>query len=1008
VRPEVTARERWLWSCLVAVNVVTHLASLGARAVSHDESLHAYYSYELATTGHYRHDPMMHGPFLFHVTAATFRVLGDSEATARLPQALAGIALVPALFFYRRLLGRKAAFVAAVLVSASPAILFYGRYARNDVFMALFALAWLYGALRYLATRRLPFLVLAAVAQSLSFCAKETAFLTGLSFGSFFAGLALVRVLRGRERLRDSPAAHLALVMATTVLPFLTAFVHRMVGWDPADFDSPAARARAAALVPAALAASVLLAAAFCRRGGPRGLRFAEWLAAAAAFWAAPVALYTTFFTNVPRGLTSGLVGSLGYWLGQHGVARGGQPWFYYVMLGALYEPLTLGLALSVAAAAAARRVLHGRACSVTTALLAWWTASSLVAYSVAGEKMPWLLVHVALPSCLLAARALAAGLERSAGRVSRGPAAVLLAAPTALAAALAPLLWLGPFAGRGLAAAEAATRALTQAGAVCALAVAVAWALRAARRRDALALLGLGACVTLGLFTARSALRLTFVNHDRADELLVYAHGTPDLTRTMREIEAVAQRTGSGFALPVAFDDDSAWPLTWYLRRFHQQRYLAGADVTGPRLAAPIAIVGSKNLPRVEKLLERDYVRRDYRLIWWPIEDYDAPPSRLLGSLVDPARRRWLLRYVWTHETGYGSADWPQRHDFALFVRRDLAAPPLAPGDPAPTVAAPVPAAPFVETFGLVPRAIWAGVYDGRPLAGPSAVAVGPGGRRYVADTGNDRVVVLDEAGGFVRAFGSGCALARGGCVDPDGAGPLLPGDGQLEAPAGIAVGRDGTVFVADTGNGRVALFDASGRFLRNWSRVPGASASPRLLDDPTGIAVDPSSGRVAVADTGHDRVLLFARDGRLSAEHGGPGREAGRFAGPVGVAFGGDGSLHVADPANHRLQRFDAALAGTGEWPADSWSAAGRPYLAVTGAGAVYAGDPANGRVLAYAVTGDLAGALAISGDAAGEGFAPAGLALDERRGELLVADPPRGRIVVLPVGGGTAAGH
>jgi uncharacterized protein (TIGR03663 family) len=991
MRPEVTTRERWLWSCLLAVNVLTHLVSLGARAVSHDESLHAYYSYELATRGRFRHDPMMHGPFLFHVTAATFRVLGDSETTARLPQALAGIALVPALFFWRLLLGRKAAFLAAVLVSTSPAILFYGRYARNDVFMALFALGWLYGALRYLETRRPRFLLLAALAQSLSFCAKETAFLTGLAFGSFFAGLALVRALRGRERPRKSAAAHLALLMATTVLPFLTAFVHRTAGWDPADFDSPAALLRAAALLPVAFAASVVLAAAFCRRAEPDGLRFADWLAAAAAFWVAPLALFTTFFTNVPRGLTSGIVGSLGYWLGQHGVARGGQPWFYYLLLGALYEPLTLGLALLAATAVVLRRARGGRSCSVTTALLAWWTVVSLVAYSVAGEKMPWLLVHVALPACLLAARTLASAWQGLGGRVPRAPVVVLLAAPTALAVAAVPLAWLGPFEGRTLESAQATTRALTQTGAVCALAVGAAWAVRAAgRRRDALVLLGLGACGALGLFTARSAFRLAFVNYDRADELLVYAHGSPDLTRTMREIEAVAQRTGQGFALPIATDDDSAWPLTWYLRRYHQARYLPGDDLVGPRLFAAVALVGSKNLPRVEGRLAPDYVRRDYRLVWWPIEDYDAPASQLLGALVDPVRRRWLLRYVLTRETGYASADWPQRHDFALFVRRDLAAPAVAPGAAAPAGVPPAPAAPYVETFALVPRAIWAGVYDGRSLARPSAAAAGPGGLRYIADTGNDRVVVLDADGGFVRAFGSGCALARGECAD-----------GQLHAPAGIAIGPDGTVHVADTGNGRVVLFDARGRFLRHWSRVPGAAASPRLLDDPTGIAVDPASGRVAVADTGHDRVLVFTREGRLAAELGGAGREAGRFAGPVGVAWSGDGSLHVADAAHRRLRRFDASLAETGEWPADSWTAADRPYLAVTAAGAVYAGDPAHGRVLAYAATGDLAGALAVSEAAGVPGLAPAGLALDERRGELLVADPAHGRIVVLPVG-------
>lgn len=992
MRPDVTPLERVLWACLLVVNAATHLAALGARGVSHDESLHAYYSYELATYGRYQHDPMMHGPFLFHVTATAFRLLGDSETTARLPQALAGIALVPALFLYRRVLGRRAAFLAAVLASTSPSLLFYGRYARNDVFMALFALFWVYGLLRYLDSRDVRFLLLVSAAQSLSFCAKETAFLTGLSLGAFCAALACVRVARGRERLRDSPAAHLALVMATNVLPFLTALVHRVAGWDPADFDSPVARWRAAGLVPLALLVAGALARAFCRGDG---LPFRRWLLATAAFWVAPLALFTTFFTNASRGLTSGVVGSLGYWLGQHGVARGGQPWFYYGLLAVLYEPLTVAVA-AAAAVALALRAGRGRACGAAPALLAWWTVSSAAAYSVAGEKMPWLLVHVALPACLLTARVLARVYEGVRPRLATAAGCVLLAAPLALAAALLPLAWLPATEGRGLEAAVAATRVQTQAALALAVVAATVWALRRLRLRDGLRVAGLGAAAALALFTARVAFRASFVLYDRADELLVYAHGTPDLARTMRTIDEVARRSGEGRALAIAYDDDSAWPMTWYLRRRPQQRYLGNAELSGPRLLAPVVIVGAKNLPSVEGRLSADYVRRDYRLVWWPVEDYDAPAAELLAALLDPVRRRRIARYLLTHETGYGSADWPLRHDFALFVRRDLAAPAATPG-PGGAAAPPAARGPFVETFALAPRAVWSGTYDGRPFARPAAVAVGPDGLRYVADTGNDRVVVLDADGAFVRAFGRRCALARGGCADPDGAGPLRAGDGGLASPEGVAVAADGTVLVADTGNGRIALFDGRGRFLRNWSRLPAGDGSPRLLDDPRGVAVEPTGGRVAVADTGNDRVLLFTRDGRLERETFGSADD--RLAGPVGVAFGAGGSLYVADPGHRRLLRVDDHGTVEASWDAGGWSASDRPYVAALSSGAVYASDPSHARVLAYAVTGDLAGALAVAGDGA---FAPAGLALDERRGELVVADPGANRIVVLPVGG------
>jgi sugar lactone lactonase YvrE len=153
---------------------------------------------------------------------------------------------------------------------------------------------------------------------------------------------------------------------------------------------------------------------------------------------------------------------------------------------------------------------------------------------------------------------------------------------------------------------------------------------------------------------------------------------------------------------------------------------------------------------------------------------------------------------------------------------------------------------------------------------------------------------------------------------------------------------------------------------------------------------------------------VLLFGPEGRLWREHGGPGREAGRFDEPVGVAFGADGSLYVADAWNRRIQRFDALMRGTGEWPVRVWGSrapADKPYLAVSRTGVVYASDPAGARVLVYAADGTPAAAIDGPGWSGGERARPMGLAIDEARGLLLVADSARHRVWSLEVSGEAA---
>jgi predicted membrane-bound mannosyltransferase len=69
----------------------------------HDEAIHAWFSYQLLTTGSYLYDPVYHGPFLYYITASMFAIFGDSDITGRILPALAGCALIPLVYWLYRL-----------------------------------------------------------------------------------------------------------------------------------------------------------------------------------------------------------------------------------------------------------------------------------------------------------------------------------------------------------------------------------------------------------------------------------------------------------------------------------------------------------------------------------------------------------------------------------------------------------------------------------------------------------------------------------------------------------------------------------------------------------------------------------------------------------------------------------------------------------------------------------------------------------------------------------------
>ncbi len=123
--------------------------------------------------------------------------------------------------------------------------------------------------------------------------------------------------------------------------------------------------------------------------------------------------------------------------------------------------------------------------------------------------------------------------------------------------------------------------------------------------------------------------------------------------------------------------------------------------------------------------------------------------------------------------------------------------------------------------------------------------------------------------------------------------------GPGALTKPAGIALGRDGSIWVTDAATGQVEQFSQSGTLLQAFG-----GQGPGRLVDPTGIAVD-SQGNVWVSDTGNDSVAEFSPAGRELTSFGSAGSGNGQLDQPEGIAIEG-GNIYVADQGNNRVEEF------------------------------------------------------------------------------------------------------
>lgn len=188
-----------------------------------------------------------------------------------------------------------------------------------------------------------------------------------------------------------------------------------------------------------------------------------------------------------------------------------------------------------------------------------------------------------------------------------------------------------------------------------------------------------------------------------------------------------------------------------------------------------------------------------------------------------------------------------------------------------------------------------------------PSAVALSPDGSLVVADTGSHTIKRIETQTGAATIIAG--TEGRAGFMDGDGGKALFDG------PIGVAVGADGTIFVADTYNDRIRAIDKQGttRTIAGGSEPGFADASDGAqarFHTPCGIAVAPD-GSLVVADTGNHRLRRVELSGAVTTISGTD--EAGSLDGllttalfdePVGVAVDADGTIYVADAGSSTLR--------------------------------------------------------------------------------------------------------
>ncbi|HET7168864.1 MAG TPA: flippase activity-associated protein Agl23 [Candidatus Limnocylindrales bacterium] len=457
------------------------LPELALNPFHHDEGVNGFFTTNLVRNGTYAYDPAnYHGPTLYYFALVSSWLFGLTTEAMRLVPVVFGLATVGLVFPLRRYLGVVPVLAAGALLAVSPGAVYISRYFIHESLVVAMSLAIVVFGIRYLERRGPLDLLGLASSLALLFATKETGIIT-------LVVLIIAAVVAGGY-----------------------------VRWR----GGSATRARETAA-----------------RAGT-GLDLPPWehlAGAAVVFFAIYVLLFSSFFTNFPKGLIDSLA-TFAIWTQTGGATQAQPPQQYLVWMLAADAPiLVLGAIGGIIAAVRARDQMW--------VFVGLWALGVTAAYSLVAYKTPWIALNMLLPLALLAGHAIQEGWS-AAGRWRP-------AVPLVLVAGLA--------------------------------------------------------------LSTYQAVDLSYRQYDTEGAYpYVFVHSTRDMLTMVDDIEAIADRAGTGRDTGIVFMSPDYWPLPWYFRDYPRAGFFG--QIVDTTEAVVVANVNQQ--AEVEPKLGTGYVRtRTYNL---------------------------------------------------------------------------------------------------------------------------------------------------------------------------------------------------------------------------------------------------------------------------------------------------------------------------------------------------------------------------------------------------------